>query len=544
MMGPLAKLEGIYRDLVVIGVELAIVVVAFLAVGLVLRVVLGRLESFPALQKFRERIRNLRHLSRTLLIIIGLLLLVVIAAFNGYLIFRRVDVYTYTQGWIDRIPPGFWLRTSLHLLAIVVVAGVARTVVRAIHKLLLGLQVRAKVWKQIQANDESIEVFFTALNRIQKYTIALLVLIFVVWLLALPNPALPWATTLLSIYLTIAIGLLLADAVAAIVDSLDALSRKYANTESQLVYYTKLRELIPLLRSCLAYVIYVLVASVVVGQLDFTASLAEYGPRVAKSIGIFFLARVLVALVNLFVDRSMARDTGRTEDYSQRRRTIAPIVKSLCSYVVFFGAFVLILRAMNFDPMPIVAGAGLVGLVLGLGAQPLINDMVSGFFILFEGIYLVGDYIETGTARGTVEAIEIRTTRIRNPDGQLHILRNGQLGEIVNFSKDYGFAVVQVGVSYDSNLDHVYAVLERTGADYAQGNPEVLEPMQVQGLEAFGESELTIRTLTRVKPGRHAQVARDLRKRIKDAFDREHIEIPFAQRVVIFKNDPPGKKSE
>ena len=154
--------------------------------------------------------------------------------------------------------------------------------------------------------------------------------------------------------------------------------------------------------------------------------------------------------------------------------------------------------------------------------------------------YLVGDFIETGTARGVVENIQLRTTRIRDPDGQLHILRNGQLGEVVNFSKGYTYAVVEVGVAYDSNLDHVYEVLKKTGEELKAANPDVLEPTNVQGLDNFGESELTIRTLTRVKPGRHRQAARQYRKMIKDAFDREGIEIPFAQRVIIFQNQPEG----
>ena len=214
--------------------------------------------------------------------------------------------------------------------------------------------------------------------------------------------------------------------------------------------------------------------------------------------------------------------------------------RSILSYVIYFIAFVLILRALSLNPLPLLAGAGIVGVVFGLGAQPLINDVVSGLFILFEKLYLVGDFIETGTARGVVETIELRTTRIRDPDGQLHILRNGQLGDVVNFSKGYTYAVVEVGVAYDSDLDQVYEVLKKTGEELKASQPDVLEPTIVQGLDNFGESELTIRTLTRVKPGRHRQAARQYRKMIKDAFDREGIEIPFARRVIIFQNQPEG----
>jgi small conductance mechanosensitive channel len=199
---------------------------------------------------------------------------------------------------------------------------------------------------------------------------------------------------------------------------------------------------------------------------------------------------------------------------------------------------VLTLNALSLNVTPILAGAGIATVVIGLSAQPLINDIVSGFFILFENMFLVGDYIETGDARGVVEAIDIRTTRIRDPDGQQHILRNGQINDIVSFSKKYTFAVVQVGVAYESDLDHDYAVLKQAGIDLKLNDKNVIAPTEVQGLQDFGASELTIRTVTRVKPGRHLQVERDYRKLVKEAFDREGIEIPFAQRVITFKEGP------
>jgi small conductance mechanosensitive channel len=206
-------------------------------------------------------------------------------------------------------------------------------------------------------------------------------------------------------------------------------------------------------------------------------------------------------------------------------------------YFIYFGAGIMVLIEMGINPTPILAGAGIVGLAVGLGAQSLVNDVVSGFFILFENYYLVGDFIETGEARGTVEAIDIRTTRIRNPNGPQHILRNGQIGEIINYSKEHTRAVVEVGVAYESDLDHVFRVLEQVGKELKEKDHDVLEPTVVRGLQNFGESELLIRTITKVKPGQHRQVQRDLRKMVKEAFDREGIEIPYARRVLILKDE-------
>ena len=171
--------------------------------------------------------------------------------------------------------------------------------------------------------------------------------------------------------------------------------------------------------------------------------------------------------------------------------------------------------------------------------------MVSGFFILFEEHFLVGDFIKIGDAEGWVESIDLRTTRIRDNAGRHHIIRNGQIIDLVHYSKDYTNAVVEVGVAYESDLNLVFDVLKDVGEKLKGENDMVLEATAVKGLDNFGESELLVRTVTRVKPGCHLPVERDLRKRIKDAFDRHDIEIPYARRVLIMQQQdaPPGAES-
>ena len=149
-----------------------------------------------------------------------------------------------------------------------------------------------------------------------------------------------------------------------------------------------------------------------------------------------------------------------TEEQRKRRQTLIPLARSLLKYLVYFCAVISILKLLNIDPGPILAGAGILGIALGLGAQALINDIVCGFFILFENYYLVGDYIEAGREEeriieGIVEAIELRTTRIRHPSGQLQIISNGEIGSIVNYSKDYIYATVEISLSYQCNLEHL-----------------------------------------------------------------------------------------
>jgi moderate conductance mechanosensitive channel len=145
----------------------------------------------------------------------------------------------------------------------------------------------------------------------------------------------------------------------------------------------------------------------------------------------------------------------------------------------------------------------------------------------------VGDYIETGSARGVVETIDVRTTRIRDPDGQLHLVRNGQIGAIVNYSKGYVYSVVLISVAYETDLAHAFKVIDQIGRELDVQFDDVLEPTQIQGVEEFVDGKVVIRTITRVRPGRHQQMARELRKLLKLAFDREGIAMEPDEPVLL-----------
>jgi small conductance mechanosensitive channel len=532
-MAGFSELNGVYQDLAVVGAELLLLI---LVAGLVLgaaKLVFGMLQRSSS-ARLATLAQTLWRKLRGTLILLALLLALALLAYNGYQMYHQNPLLTHTQELWQHIPPGFWPALAIGAGKTCALLLLAPWAIRILHRLLMNTMERFKAWRQFRANDEAIEAFFLGLDRIQRTAIWLLVLAFAALALQLPATVPVFLLMALRIFLIIALGLLVVRANNAIIESLDALSKRYAHQDIYLEIYEKLRGLIPLLRRALEYIIYVFVATLVLLQVNFIAQLAEYGPRLVQVIGIVFLSRVVVELGKLLIDRSM----GKTDDLSpvelQQRMTLVPLIKSLLSYAIYFAAFVLIMQAFGIDPTPVLAGAGILGIVIGLGAQPLINDLVSGFFILFENLYLVGDYVEIGTSKGTVEMIDVRTTRIRNPNGELHILRNGQIGEIVNFSKTYIFAVVEVGVIYESDLDQVYRVLQETGESLKAKNPDVLEATRVQGLKEFGESELLIRTVTKVKPGCHMQVARELRKLIKEAFDREGIQIPSPRRVVLY----------
>jgi small conductance mechanosensitive channel len=349
---------------------------------------------------------------------------------------------------------------------------------------------------------------------------------FACWLFGLPDQLLQLVFLAFRIYVVILVGMTVIRGSIVIVDTLDGLSRRYAENRGLLRYHDHLRPLLPTFRVCVEYALWIVLASLVVVQLGPVQRFAYWGPLIIQAIGIFFLGRVVVELGRLEIGHRMLPPAGLDEITRRRRETMAPLVKTAFGYAGYFVVAVLILSSLGFNPMPFLAGAGILGVVIGFGAQSLINDVVSGFFILFEDTYLIGDTIETGHAKGTVEGIEFRTTRIRDGDGRLHILRNGEIKEVINYSKEYAVAVVLVDVPYDADLRNVFATLSTAGEQVRAENPDVLQQTQIDGITAFGNSTMTVRTSTRVMPGRHEAVAAALRLAIKEAFDVHAIRAP------------------
>jgi small conductance mechanosensitive channel len=504
-------------NILIILAEVGLVILVFV----LLRWILGKLfKLFIRLSILKSddiKIKILRRNMTGFLLLSCLLSCVFIIAANGFLIYRRENIQAYTLDLIRRIPSGFWLALGIGIAESIGVIIAAVITLKVIKYWLETGSNRAKKLDQNTADDESIDAFFTALNRRIRGGVWLWVLISCTQFLKLPTVVSEYLYIALRIYLLIGVGLLILKAVAAIVDTLDVLSVKYSSPDNLLRFYDRLQYLIPFLKRCLELVIYVCIATLVIQQVELIAKLATFGLRIIKIIGIIFISRVLFEVLYLLLEEVLFNNNNLTETQKSRRLTLIPLFRSLLQYFVYFSVTISILYILDINPTPILAGAGIVGIAVGLGAQTLINDIVCGFFILFENYYLVGDYIEAGkaedkTVEGTVEAIELRTTRIRHPNGQLHIIRNGDIGSITNYSKQYIFAVVEVDVPLDSNLAHIYQVIEEIGQQLKADDPDVLEPTLVDGVESLGESYLLLRTLTKVKPGKHIHIQRIIRK--------------------------------
>ncbi len=536
-MNILQNIEGFSRSLVLIGAEIVFLILLFILLATILRFIFDRIGSIPALQKYLSQFEKVKNRIRGMLTFLCILTCTAVLGYNGFLLYKQIDVYQQTLSLFEKIPADFWSQLLIRLTKTIGIIVAAHYAIKLLLKGLLKVEGIAKSYEHLKSNEKSINTFFKKLSRLLKNSIYFLVGLYAAHALFFPTTITNPLFVGFKIYLIISIGLLVVTAADAAIDSLEALNKKYWYRENYLDWYNRLSGLMPLLRRCLEYIIYVWVASLVVLQVNLFSQFASLGSALVQIIGIFFIARMVIEVVNLLLDKNMLPTDETAGGLNQQQQTLMPIIKTLLRYGIYFIAFILMLRAVEINPLPLLAGAGILGIVIGMGAQPLINDLVSGFFILFEGLFLLEDYIETETARGIVEAIHIRTTRVRDPNGQLHILRNGQINSVVSYSKDYTFAVVEVGVAYDSDLDHVFRVLDEIGIQLKKNNVDVLEPLKVKGLKEFGESELLIRTLTKVRPGCHRRVAFKLREMVKKAFDQEGIEIPFVRRVIIFEND-------
>ncbi|QNP29564.1 mechanosensitive ion channel family protein [Cylindrospermopsis curvispora] len=515
----------------IILVEILAIAIFFLISRWLLTKFCHFLVQVPLFEGKPTKIRLIRRNVTALMLLTCLVVSLGIIGVNSFLIYQGENLKEYTINLIDRIPSGFWLGLGIAITQSLGVIIAAVFVIKLLHYWLkIGVK-KVKSLDQNTADDESVDAFFTTLNRRITLGIWLWIVVVCTQFLKLPSIVTEYLYIGLRIYLSIAIGLLILKAVAAIVDILDVLSIRYSSPDNLLRFYERLRHLVPFLKRCLEFVVYVFTATLVVQQVQLIANLANFGVKIIKIIAIIFISRVVFEIIYLLLEEFLFTQQDLTDTQRSRRLTMIPLFRSLLQYLIYFGVAVSILYTLEINPTPILAGAGIIGIAVGLGAQTLINDIVCGFFILFENYYLVGDYIQAGkaedkTVEGIVEAIELRTTRIRNTNGQLHIIRNGDIGSITNYSKQYIFATVDISVPANCNLSSVCQVIEEIGKKLKIDQLDVLESTFVEGVESLSESHLLLRTLTKVKPGKHLHIQRVLRQLYIDNFQDLGILLP------------------
>lgn len=236
-----------------------------------------------------------------------------------------------------------------------------------------------------------------------------------------------------------------------------------------------------------------------------------------------------------YLQREQQRERAR-----QRARTLATVVVSLFTAVLWFVGFLLVLGEVHIDLAPLLAGAGVVGIAIGFGAQTLIRDLLAGFFIVMEDQYAVGDIVDLGHATGEVERISLRFTRLRDLEGKVWFIPNGEVQRVGNLSKLWSRAVLDVGIAYEDDIERAQAAMIAAANDVRAADLEhatVIDDPEMLGVEQLGPNSVVLRMMVRTEPGEQWSVARALRRRIKVRFDSEGIEIPFAQSVVRFRSE-------
>ena len=225
----------------------------------------------------------------------------------------------------------------------------------------------------------------------------------------------------------------------------------------------------------------------------------------------------------------------RTERATQRAKTLATLFKSIASTIIWAVALMMLLAEFDVNLGPLIAGAGIIGVAVGFGAQSIVRDLLTGVFMLIEDQYGVGDVVDLGDAVGTVESVGLRTTRLRDISGTVWHVPNGAIARVGNMSQLWAPVPLDLDVAYDTDLDEAMAIIKRVADDVWREQGEsttVLEEPSVVGVQAFGADAVTIRVMVKTEPSEQWATARLLRKRIKDAFDEAGIEIPFPQRTV------------
>jgi moderate conductance mechanosensitive channel len=245
------------------------------------------------------------------------------------------------------------------------------------------------------------------------------------------------------------------------------------------------------------------------------------------------MSRWIVRWIEKFVPEG---DPLQAAEAKKRAQTLGNILRHAFLIVIFFTAALMILGELGIQLGPLLATAGIGALAIGFGAQSLVKDVISGFFIILENQYRIGDAVAIAGVSGLVESVSLRTTVLRDLQGRVHTIPNGEIKIVSNLSKEWSRPVLDIPVAYHEDLDRVIGLLREIGMELGGEEPfrsMILEPLQVLGVERLGESQVLLRVIVKTVPLKQWEVERELWKRIKKRFDEEGVEIPYPHRVLI-----------
>jgi small conductance mechanosensitive channel len=285
--------------------------------------------------------------------------------------------------------------------------------------------------------------------------------------------------------------------------------------------------------------------------LTMSATVGIASLRIGLVLVIGYIAIRFMRLGLHQLERVMILASDKTDQESgtasKRAATLTGILRTIALSAIWAIIIIESLQLVGLDIAPILAGAGILGLAVGFGAQNLVRDLISGFFIILEDQIRLGDVAVINGTGGTVETITFRTITLRDFSGVVHIFPNGGITTLSNMSKDWSAFVLDMGVAYREDTDRVVAVMRAVGEELRR-DPEfgalMIESIEVVGVENFADSAVTLRSRIKTKPAEQWKVGREYRRRLKKAFDAQGIEIPFPSRTLLMGETSPPLKVE
>ncbi|ASF41391.1 mechanosensitive ion channel protein MscS [Halobacillus halophilus] len=270
------------------------------------------------------------------------------------------------------------------------------------------------------------------------------------------------------------------------------------------------------------------------------------GPELWTNLALGALKIIFILLISFLVIRIGKRvisqffenrRRGPFKITQRREATLKKLVINALTYVVYFVSFIMILEAFTLDVGALLAGAGIAGLAIGFGAQNLVRDIISGFFIIFEDQFSVGDYIRTSGVEGFVEEVGIRTCKVKSWTGEVHILPNGNVTQVTNFSIHNSVAVVDVSIAYEEDIAQAEQVILELMKELPARYEAMLDVPELLGVQTLGASDVVMRIIADTQPMEHWAMARAIRKEVKTRLDERGIEIPFPRMVMYSRED-------
>ncbi len=255
--------------------------------------------------------------------------------------------------------------------------------------------------------------------------------------------------------------------------------------------------------------------------------------KILSILAVLVVVKILSRILNVLINKTVeSRKNSKFTVDERKIRTISTVLKNVIRYILYFIGIMIILDILGVNTTSIIATAGIGGLAISFGAQSLVKDIITGFFILFEDQFSVGEYVKIGDFEGIVEEMGIRVTKIRDFTGELHIIPNGNISLVTNKSRGPMSSYVDIRIAYEEDVDRAIKAIQEVCDRIRKTNDSILEGPSVLGITDLGDSGINIKITAKTKPMDQWALERQIRKEVKKVFDRENIQIAYPKFII------------